>query len=161
MSEADLAAFRSRLAGVERIHLDAPVLARHLLGARPSLALTRPLFRELQEGETRAQTSAVSLYQILAEPYRHDAEQAALRAAKYLSTLPGLELIPVDHELARQAAEVRARLGTGTASSLQIATALSTGAGIYLTEGSSLRRIAGTAVVNLEVFLTPTGAPEP
>lgn len=153
MSEPDLGAFRARLGGAEKLHLDARVLARHLLGDGPPAALTGALFRALQEGEARAQTSVLSLFQLLVEPYRREAADRAARATKYLSTLPGLELVPVSEEIARQAAEVSARLGSETASSVQIATALAGEADVYLTEGSSLRRIAGTAVVNLEDFL--------
>ena len=64
-----------------------------------------------------------------------------------------MELIPVSEEVATRSAEVRARLGTGPGRSVQIATALLAGADCYLTEGSSLRRIAEMRVLDLESYL--------
>lgn len=149
---SDRAGFRERLEDARRVHVDARVFARHLLGAEPQVVLTRQLLAGIRQDTVRAQTSAVTLYQLLVEPYRRGADDRGAAAGKYLSAFPNLEVVPVDGSVARQAAQVRARLGTDTATCLQIATAVGNGADVFLTEGSSLRRIAGATVVRLEDY---------
>lgn len=150
---SDRAAFRSRMEDAERVHLDARVVAYHLLGREPEVELTRLLFQGVSRGEVRAQTSSMSLYQLLAEPCRRGEADVADRAEQLLGGLRGLELVPVDAPLAGQAARVRARLGTDPTTSSQIATAVTEGADLFLTDGSGLRRVAGVRVENLSDYL--------
>ncbi|MFQ5689003.1 MAG: type II toxin-antitoxin system VapC family toxin [Gemmatimonadota bacterium] len=140
----------AKLSGAGRIHVDARVFAHHLRADPRYLELTRALFGSLRSGRLAAQSSAVLLYQLLAEVYRHSETVRAAEIARILSVHRGLELVPVTPEIAAQAAQVRAQLGGRPERALQIATGLLTGAEIYLTEGSGLRRIAGMTVVNLE-----------
>lgn len=150
---AEGASFRRRIREAGKVHVGARALAYHLLAREPEVELTRLLFAGVQEGTVTAQSSAVSLYQILAEPYRRGEADAAGEAEKLLSGLRGLELIPVSAALAGQAARVRARLGTDAPTSVQIATAVIEEADLFLTDGSSLRRVAGVSVENLEAYL--------
>lgn len=141
-----------RLAGAHLVHVDARIFAFHLLGDSESLALTRDVVGGMREGRIRAQTSAVTLYQLLAELYRRGEPGRAARLARDLSVHTGLEIIPVSADIAVQAAEVRAQLGGRPERALQVATALVERADIFLTTDSGLRRIAGMSVVNLEDF---------
>lgn len=143
------ARFRDRLEEARLVHLGARPLALHLTGREGYLELTRLLMEGLEDGSVRGQTSAISLYQLLAEPHRTGREEAARRAGDLLTAFRGLEKVPVTAKLARQAAQVRARLGSPTERSLQIATALDAGAELYLDHDSGLRRIAGMEVVDL------------
>lgn len=147
------AEFRARVVDAERVHLDARILAYHLLGREPHVELTRLLFSGVEDGTVRAQSSSMTLYQLLSEPYRRGESDVAGDAEKLLTGLRGLELIPVTPSLAGQAARVRARLGTGAAASVQIATAVTEEADLFLTDGSGLRRVAGVRVQNLEDYL--------
>lgn len=148
------ARFRDRLEEAALVHLDGRVLAFHLLGTPRYLELTRLLFGGMGSGAVTGQCSAIALYQLLTEPFRLGESDLAAEVAKLLAVHPGLEIVPLDPRVAVQAAEVRAQLGGRAERALQIATALTTGADIYLTEGSGLRRIAGMAVVNLEDYAT-------
>lgn len=151
MSEATR--FSDLVRDAERVHLDARVLAYHLLGRDPEVELTRDLFRGIRDGEVRAQSSSMALYQLLAEPYRRSEPELAEEAEKMLTGLRGLDLVAVTAPLSGQAARVRARLGTDPATSVQIATAVTEGADLFLTDGSGLRRVAGVRVRNLSDFL--------
>lgn len=148
------AAFQSRLEEAHRIHIDPIVIAYHLLGISPYVDLTTLLFAGIHAETIRAQTSALSVYQLLVEPYRKGEEELALRAFKYLGSQPGLEIVPVTARIARQAAEVKARLGGSPERAVQLATALLGGSRAYLAIKSSLRRIAGMEIINLEDFAT-------
>ena len=146
---ADGRSLRERLGEPALVHVDARVLAFHLLGTERHLAATRALFAALRDGAFQGQASAYSLYQLLAEPYRREAEGRVDDVVRRLTVSPGLEWVPVTPDIAGAAAQVRARLGGPAGRAVQIATALEREADVFLTEGSGLRRIAGTAVVNL------------
>ncbi|MDE2877500.1 MAG: PIN domain-containing protein [Gemmatimonadota bacterium] len=147
-NSADL---EGRLAGAGLVHVDARVFALHLSG-RGSTRQTELAFSGIASGSIRAQTSSLTLYQILAEVYRQGKPAAARDVARNLRLYPRLDIVSASPEIAIQAAEVRAQLGGRPERALQIATALVSGAEVYLTSGSGLRRIAGMQVLNVEDF---------
>jgi predicted nucleic acid-binding protein len=120
-----------------------------LIGLPPFIELTSLLFAGLRSGKLRAQTSAISFYQLLTEPYRRGRDDLALRAYKYLSGQRGLEIVPVTGAVARQAAEVQASVGGSHERSIQIATALGREVRAYVTDKTALRRVAGMEVISL------------
>lgn len=146
------AAFQVSLEEARRIHLDASVIAYHLIGKPGVVELTRLVFASVREDRIRAQTSALVFYQLLAEPYRRGEEEVAARGFRYLSGLVGLDVVPVTGEIARQAAEVRARLGGSAERALHLATGLVGGARAYVTHKTALRRVAGMEIISLHEF---------
>ena len=143
-------ALLERLRTAKLVHIDARVLALHLLGEQDLSERTNEIMTALQTGRVQAQTSALSLYQILAEVYRSGRSDLAGEIAKALQVYTGLTMIPATPDVAVQAAEVRAQLGGRPERALQIATALGKGAEIYVTTRSGLRRIAEMSVINIE-----------
>ncbi len=151
MADANPAGLEERLARAELVHVDARVFALHLIGRGPTRQ-TDIALSGIASGSIRAQTSSLTLYQILAEVYRQGRPASARDVARNLRLYPRLEIVSASPEIAIQAAEVRARLGGRPERALQIATALVSGAELYLTSGSGLRRIAGMHVLNVEDF---------
>lgn len=147
-SHADL---EERLAEAALVHVDARVFALHLIGGGPTRQ-TDITFSGIASGRIRAQTSSLTLYQVLVELYRQGKPALARDVARNVRLHPRLGIVPASPEVAVQAAEVRARLGGRPERALQIATALVSGAEVYLTSGSGLRRIAGMHVLNVEDF---------
>ncbi len=88
----------------------------------------------------------------MTEPYREGENELAERAFKYLNGHPGLEILPVTAAVARQAAEVQAKLGGTPERSMQVATALLGGAKAYVAHKTALRRIAGMEIISLDDF---------
>lgn len=139
------------LAGAGLVHVDARVFGLHLTSTGPTEQADL-VFRGIASGGIKAQTSSLTLYQVLVEAYRQGQPTVARGVARDLRLYPRLTIVPATSEVAVQAAEVRARLGGRPERALQIATALVSGAEVYLTSGSGLRRIAGMRVVNVEDF---------
>jgi predicted nucleic acid-binding protein len=139
----------SRLGEGRLVHVDARVFALHLLGDPSVLPLTRDLVRGIRDGGIKAQTSVLTLYQLLAEVYRRGLSSESAEIARTITIHGGLELVDVTPEISIQAAEVRAQLGGRPERALQVATALVRRADVFLTTESGLRRIAGMAVTNL------------
>lgn len=155
MSEgpAGASALQARVEDALKVHIDARVIGYHLTGDPRYGQLTAVLFDGLRSGRVQGQTSAVTLYQLLAEVFRRAEAERAGEIAKALTVHRGLELVPVTERIATQAAQVRAQLGGRSERALQIATALVEGADLFLTEGSGLRRIVGMSVENLDTYL--------
>ncbi|WP_419162585.1 type II toxin-antitoxin system VapC family toxin [Candidatus Palauibacter sp.] len=139
------------LAGAELVHVDARVLALHLTARGPA-GWPDLVLAGITDGRIKAQTSSLSLYQILVEVYRQGKPALASEVARTMQLHSRLGLVSTSPKIAVQAAEVRARLGGRPERAIQIATALVSGAEIYLTASSGLRRIAGMRVLNMEDF---------
>ena len=139
-----------RLVQAHLVHIDARVFALHLLGDETHGRATRDLMIAVRQGRVRAQTSVMTLYQLLAELYRRGESGRASDLARDLTVHAGLDMVPVTPDIAIQAAEVRAQLGGRPERALQVATALASRADLFLTTESGLRRIAGMSVANLE-----------
>lgn len=149
---SDGAALREVLTSAIRVHVDASVLALHLTGHARYTPLTRMLLGLLAEEELSATTSAISIYQLLVEAYRRGEAETAATAERYLTTIPGLTVVDVNPAIARQASQVRAQLGGSVERALQISTALSGRAEVYLTQRSAFRRVAGMSVESLDLY---------
>jgi len=140
-----------RLTQAALVHVDARVFALHLTGRGPTGPADLVL-AGVANGRIRAQTSSVTLYQVLVEVYRQGKPALARDVARIMRLYPRLGMVSASPEIAMQAAEVRARLGGRAERAFQIATALVSGAEIYLTSGSGLRRIAGMQILNVEDY---------
>ena len=149
--DANHSGLEEHLTGAGLIHVDARVFALHLTGTGPT-EQTDITFSGIASGRIKAQTSSLTLYQVLAEVYRQGKPGLARDVARHMRLYPRLGIVAASAEIAIQAAEVRARLGGRPERALQIATALVSGAEVYLTSGSGLRRIAGMRVLNVEDF---------
>lgn len=150
---SDVEGLRSVLETATRAHVDASVLALHMAGDARYTPLTRALLEMLADGDLAASTSALSVYQLLVEAYRRGEMETAATAERYLTTIPGLDVVELTPAIARQAAQVRAQLGGSLERAVQISTALSGGARVYLTQRSAFRRVAGMSVESLELFI--------
>ena len=102
--------------------------------------------------EFTAFTSAITIYQLLVEPYRSGHEAVAERVEMLVAAVHGLEIVPVSATIARQAAQVKAQIGGELSRAIQIATALAGDSEIYVTRRSTLRRIAGLGVAQLDAY---------
>jgi len=153
------AAFRRALVEAGTVYVDASVLALHLTGNAAYLALTRALLHGFRDREFAGLTSAITIYQLLVEPYRSGRETVAEAAEQLVAALPGLELVPVSPTICRQAAQVQAQIGGGLPRAIQIATALAGNSEIYVTRRSTLRRIAGLSVAQLDVYRRKGASP--
>ena len=152
-------ALSEKLGEAHLVHIDARILALHLVADPEMSPLTREVMSAVREGKVRAQTSVMTLYQLLAELYRRGEASRAADLARDLTVHAGLEMVEASPEIAIQGAEVRAQLGGRPERAIQVATALVGRADIFLTTGSTLRRIAGMSVLNLDDFSPTSSSP--
>lgn len=67
------------------------------------------LFDLIERGHNPAMTSAITLLELLVQPYRDQKEDLAQKIFALTTTYPRLEWVPLTMNLADQAAELRAR----------------------------------------------------
>ncbi|MEK6373601.1 MAG: PIN domain-containing protein [Acidobacteriota bacterium] len=116
------------------------------------LPLLRPLFQSIDHGDAPAVTSSLTLLETLVVPYRAGDRDLASRYETILTNGRGLTLVPIDPPLLRLAAEIRAATSVRTADALQVATAITTGSTVLLTNDRRLPALPGLTVLQLEAF---------
>lgn len=135
------------LAGVSRLFLDtAPVI--YFVERNPQfVAIVDPIFGRLDDNIT-AVASPVTLAECLVGPQRlglADLEQA------FVDVILGenATFIPIDGEIAREAARIRVRYNLQLPDALQIAVALTTGCEAFLTNDTALQRVGELQILVL------------
>lgn len=113
----------------ESILLDSSVLISYLGVATPQQEIAAAILENVRAGRNPAVVSAVSAMELLVRPIRLGAAAEVQRITDLLSRFPNLALRPVDLDVARAAASVRARttltspdaliIGTGIASRIR------------------------------------------
>ena len=106
-----------------RIALDTSVFIYQLEANPRYLALTDSIFSWLEQPDSRAVTSALTMTELLVQPYRDADEQQVDEFYGLLSTYPNLAWIAPNLEIADLAAQFRALHRLRTPDALQAATA--------------------------------------
>jgi predicted nucleic acid-binding protein len=111
--------------------------------------LLRPLFRAADAGERLLVTSGITLLEVLVRPYRLGDTALAERYEALLSRSRGLTLVDLSRSVLRAAAQLRAVHGIATPDALQVAAALSTRCGSFLTNDRRIPELPGMRVLQL------------
>jgi len=139
-------ALKTELIG-QRVYVDANIIIFVVEEPTPLSAGQFALFRAVEEGLVRAVTSELSLTECLVHPLTTNDIELASTYERLLSSETGLELVPVSREILIGAAHVRARQKLKTPDAIHLASAVSTGATVFLTDD---RRITTPAQLRLQ-----------
>lgn len=133
--------FAEALQGITHLFLDtAPVI--YYVEEHPLfLATVTPIFDRIDSGLLIAVTSPVTLAECLVAPYRLSLIKLQQDFFDLIVHGRYTTFMPLDHEIARQAAELRARYNVTLPDALQIAAALSAGCEAFLTNDGNLDRV--------------------
>ena len=131
-----------RLARHSILGLDTPVLIYHLEAHPRYLPLTQALLAGVQAGRWTAITSTVTLMEVTVRPWQLDRPAVAREYEALLIHFPHLILADVTRDIARRAAQLRARYRVGPADALQAATALVHGATAFVSNDRTLARLS-------------------
>ncbi|HTZ17213.1 MAG TPA: type II toxin-antitoxin system VapC family toxin [Dissulfurispiraceae bacterium] len=134
----------------QTIALDTMVFIYHLEDHPGFSAITERLLDGIEKEKYRAVTSYITLLEILVKPKRDGLNKAVTDYRDLLLTFPNLRFIPVGKQVADIASTLRAKYGIRTPDAVQIATALSEGAKVFVTNDSQLKKVAEIQVVLLE-----------
>jgi predicted nucleic acid-binding protein len=127
----------------------SPVI--YFIEANPSyVGVIRPFFQAMDRGEFKVITSMVTLLEVLVIPFRRGDAVLAQRYRDLLLDSKGLISLPVTQNAAEEAAHLRAQHGLRTPDSLQMATALTAGAQVFLTNDARLPSLPTMQVLTLD-----------
>jgi predicted nucleic acid-binding protein len=114
--------------------------------------VVRPLLAALALGDLRGVTSIITLTELLVRPLRLRGTAAADSLQTRLLGHPNLEIRDVSRDIARRAAELRARHSLQPMDSLQVATAIQAGAAAFLTNDLRLQRVDDVPILLIDDF---------
>ena len=106
-----------------------------------------PVFEAQAAGQITFALSTVTLAEVLVGPLRHGDE---IMAQRYRTMLEGWNAVPLDAELAMEAARIRATLGLKLYDAALVATAFHIGADAIVTHDRDLSRVRGLNVITGE-----------
>lgn len=122
------------------IGIDTPLFIYHFEANKKYIGLTQKLFSSLESGKWQGVTSTITLMEINVHPWRIGREDVARKYETLLMNFPNLEIVNIDRDVARIAAQLRARFDIRPPDALQVASSLVTGARGFLTND---RRLSG------------------
>jgi predicted nucleic acid-binding protein len=149
-----VAALRNQLRNWKVVALDTNVFVYQLLDHPQYAPLTDVILRAVEAGRLRAVTTTITLAEILTKAEQETNPQAAIDYEAYLTLFPNLTLLPVDVQLAKTAARVRAQFRCKLPDALQIAAALVSQADAFITNDRDLqKRFPEPTIVLLSDFI--------
>jgi predicted nucleic acid-binding protein len=151
-----------RLSRYTVIGLDTSIFIYHLEGHPRYLPLTQELLAGIQAGRQMAVTSTVTIMELTVRPWQVGRPAVAREYEALLVHFPHLTLADVTRDVARQAAQLRARFRLRPADALQVATAVVCGARAFVTNDRRLARLAPQLdVILLDDFFQDDGQSAP
>lgn len=147
-----------RLASHTVIGLDTAIFIYHLEAHPRYLPLTQELLAGVQAGRWTAITSTVTVMELTVRPWQMDRPAVAREYETLLAHFPHLTLADVTRDVARRAAQLRARYRLRPADALQVATALVHGATAFVTNDRALKRLTPALDVIVLDDLIPPGS---
>jgi predicted nucleic acid-binding protein len=114
------------------------------------LKMVEPFFEAVERGEFEVVTSIITLLEVLVHPIRDGNEGLAQRYRDLLLETEGLFTVEIDQAIAEEAARLRAIFNIHTPDSIQLATAIFTGASFFLTNDTRLPSLPNLKTLVLE-----------
>jgi predicted nucleic acid-binding protein len=130
-----------RLKGHTAIGLDTSVFIYHLEAHPRYLPLTRELLTGVEAGRWAACTSTLTLTELTVRPWQLELPGVAREYEVLLVNFPHLAVADITRDVARQAAQLRARHRLRPVDAIQLATALVLGATAFVTNDAALARL--------------------
>jgi predicted nucleic acid-binding protein len=136
------------------VALDTSIFIYFIEEHRDYLPRLAPVFSAVASGKLEIATSAVTLLEVLAVPYRAGDLSLADRYEALLTRSRGLHLIEIDKFQLRAAAQIKAHYRIRTPDALQLAAALSKRCSALLTNDREMPELPGLKVLQLREYPT-------
>jgi predicted nucleic acid-binding protein len=115
--------------------------------------LTHEIFKWLESSRNAAVTSAITMLEVLVQPYRDDDDERIDSFYALLSTFPHLSWIDLNLEIVDRAAQLRAKYKLKTPDAIQVATAIVSGSTGFISNDEVFRRIPALDLMILDNLL--------
>ena len=138
-----LTSLRGFLKRHRRIALDTSVFIYQLEANPRYAALADYVFEWLEQPSHTAVTSAITMTELLVQPYRESDERRVNEFFGLLTTYPNLDWVALDLQTADMAARIRAKHRLRTPDAVQAATAVRAQATGFVTNDQIFSRVDG------------------
>lgn len=130
-----------RLAKAKVIGLDTSIFIYFLEDNPKYGPLAHVTINGIEKGKWAGVTSTITLMEITVRPWQLGRESAAREYEAVLVHFPNLSIVDVDRNVARAAAQLRAKYNVSPPDALQVAVSLSFGARAFLTNDKRLSKL--------------------
>lgn len=137
------------------IGIDTSIFIYHLESHRKYSSLTQKILSSLESGKWKGITSTITLMEINVHPWRMGREDVARKYETLLVNFPNFEIVSIDRDVARVAAQLRARFDVRPPDALQVAASLACGAQGFMTNDHRLAVLGSlTEIIVLDDYVT-------
>jgi predicted nucleic acid-binding protein len=133
--------FSKRLAKAKVIGLDTSIFIYFLENSSKYGPLAQITINGIEKGKWQGVTSTITLMEITVRPWQLGRESAAREYEAVLVHFPNLSIVDVDRNVARVAAQLRAKYNISPPDALQVGASLNFGAKAFLTNDKRLSRL--------------------
>jgi predicted nucleic acid-binding protein len=146
--------FAQKIKSFSLVGLDTVLFIYHFESNPKYLALTGELFTNIETGTPSGLTSTITLLEIIVRPFAMGLPEIASKYETLLVNFPNLKIADIDRDIIRRAARLRAKYGIRPPDALQAAASLVHGAGAFITNDRSLKRLnEELEVITLDDFI--------
>ena len=143
-----------KLTKLQVVGVDTSLFIYHLEANQKYIGLTRKSFSSMENGKWQGVTSTITLMEVGVHPWRAGREDVARKYETLLMNFPNLEIVDIDRDVARVAAQLRARFDIRPPDALQIAASLVAGAKGFFTNDRRLSTLQSlTEIIVLDDYL--------
>lgn len=143
----------SRLKDKNIIALDTMIFIYHFERHKVYQDITWEIFSSIENGAKKGITSIISLLEILIKPKKGNYPDLVEEYKFLFRTFPNLKVVNVDEEVVNHASTLRAKYNIKIPDAIQIATAISNNAEVYLTNDGSVKKVNEIETIILDDFL--------
>ena len=136
-----------------RVCLDTSPIIYFIEKHSKYLSILRPVFLEIDAGNTEAITSTITLLEVLVHPFRTGNESLGQKYRDILLYSEGLTTFEILHEVSEVASKIRAKYSIKTPDAIQIAVGILYGANRFLTNDPNLKKVSEIQVLIVDDFL--------
>lgn len=140
---------KQRLAPHSLLALDTSIFIYHFEANPTCLPFTRTLLNSVASGTHEAVISELVLLELLVKPLRLKRDDLADQYEILLDHFPHLMIFPIQRDVLRHAAKLRARYGIKTPDAIHLATALEHHATLFVCNDRELKPVGGMDVLVL------------
>ncbi len=133
--------FSKRLTKAKIIGLDTSIFIYFLEDNPKYSPLARIIINGIEKGKWHGVTSTITLMEITVRPWQLERESVAREYEAVLVHFPNLSIINIDRNVARAAAQLRAKYSVSPPDALQISASLASRAKVFLTNDKRLSRL--------------------
>lgn len=135
------------LQGVTRLGVDTAPFIYYMEENPTYLARVAPIFLAADAGQITLVTSTITVAEVLIQPLRLGADNLRDEYLDLFLNSANLEIQSIDIEVARRAAELRAKYTVRLPDALQIAAALNAGCAAFLTNDRQLSHVSDLRIL--------------